>query len=116
MTMLGDEYSRASSSHLHPRYYNCSPARVRHYVVTANTSGPKPDTPPRTHIYARRSAPREVVEGLAPGDVVHEERARGPAVVGTRDGAERLLARLQAPHSRSYVDCGCGCVDGYVDV
>ncbi len=33
-------------------------------------------------------------EGLPPRDVVDEQRADGPPVVGARDGAERLLARL----------------------
>eukprot|EP00227_Mantoniella_beaufortii_P021557 CAMPEP_0197591626 /NCGR_PEP_ID=MMETSP1326-20131121/13819_1 /TAXON_ID=1155430 /ORGANISM="Genus nov. species nov., Strain RCC2288" /LENGTH=295 /DNA_ID=CAMNT_0043157157 /DNA_START=218 /DNA_END=1100 /DNA_ORIENTATION=+ len=35
----------------------------------------------------------EVVERLAPRDVVHQQRAGGPAVVAARDGAEGLLPR-----------------------
>ena len=35
----------------------------------------------------------EVLEGVAPSYVVHEQRARGAAVVGARDGAEALLPR-----------------------
>lgn len=38
--------------------------------------------------------PREVVERLAPCDVVHQQRAGRAAVVRARDGAERLLAGL----------------------
>ena len=36
----------------------------------------------------------QVVEGVAPRDVVHEQRARRPAVVGPRDRPECLLSGL----------------------
>ena len=36
----------------------------------------------------------QVVEGVAPRDVVHEQRARRPAVVGPRDRPECLLPGL----------------------
>ena len=37
----------------------------------------------------------QVVEGVPPRDVVDEEGAGRTAVVGARDGAERLLAGLE---------------------
>ena len=37
--------------------------------------------------------PLHVLVGEVLGDVVHEERAHGPAVVGAGDGAVPLLAR-----------------------
>ena len=37
----------------------------------------------------------QVVEGVPPGDIVHEERSGGAPVVGARDGPERLLTRLR---------------------
>ena len=37
----------------------------------------------------------EVVEGVAAGDVVHQEGAGSTAVVGAGDGAESLLAGLE---------------------
>ena len=42
----------------------------------------------------------EVVEGVPPRDVVHQESPRGAPVVGASDGPERLLTRLRAGTSR----------------
>ena len=37
----------------------------------------------------------EVVEGVPPRNVVHEESPRGAPVVGTRNGTECFLTRLR---------------------
>ena len=44
----------------------------------------------------------QVVEGVPPGDVVHEEGAGRAAVVGTGDGAESLLAGLDIRKERGF--------------
>ena len=50
----------------------------------------------RVAVEARLLEPaREVVEGLAPRDVVHEQRARRVPIVRPRDALEGLLTRLR---------------------
>ena len=56
----------------------------------------------------------EVVERVAPRDVVHEQRAGGAAVVRARDRSERLLPRLRSKRTRpalsgSHADGRCAC-------
>jgi hypothetical protein len=49
----------------------------------------------------------EVVEGLPVGDIVHEDGRDGAAIVGSRDGFEHLLSRLETMQSTSTVSQIC---------